>query len=505
MKRRMLTLSVVLGACGAIAWLAGPIDWHLTITRGDRPPVTASFHQGPATAAAQTAEDGVETLRSQSKAFVSIAKKVLPSVVTITSERTVQVTGLPRGNGLRFFGDPRLERFFEMPERAPQQGSGSGVIVRADGYILTNNHVVRDADEIRVTLEDGRTFDAELVGTDPKSDVAVIRIQADNLSAVKLGNSDRLDGGEWVLAVGNPFQLSSTVTAGIVSAVGRSNIGLADYEDFIQTDAAINPGNSGGALVNLDGEVVGINTAIASRSGGSQGVGFAIPINMASRIMDSLIKDGKVVRGWLGVNIQNLNENTAEIFGLDRPRGALVGQVVPGSPADDAGVRQGDVVIEIEGKPVKDVEDLQLKVVGFDPGTRVNLTVLREGKEKQISVRLGELEAESASREAKGGPEWNDRSADLGLSLEELSRAARQELELPPDVDGVLVVEVDPSKPAGRAGLQRGDVIRKVGEQEVLSVRSFRDAIADAPAGKPALLLVRRGESEIFLGVRIPE
>jgi len=505
MKRRLWTLSAVAGACGALVLLAGPMDWHVTITRGDRPPVTASLHQGPASAAAQTAQDGLESLRSQSKAFVSIARQVLPSVVSITSERTVQVTGMPRGNGFRFFGDPRLERFFEMPDQAPQQGSGSGVVVREDGYILTNNHVVRDADEIKVTLEDGRSFDAELVGTDPKSDVAVIRIQADRLAAVKLGDSDRLEVGEWVLAVGNPFQLSSTVTAGIVSAVGRSNIGLADYEDFIQTDAAINPGNSDGALVNLDGEVVGINTAIATRSGGSQGVGFAIPINMASRIMESLIKDGRVVRGWLGVNIQNLNENTAEIFGLDRPRGALVGQVVPGSPADDAGVRQGDVVTEIDGRPVKDVEDLQLKVVAYDPGTRVNLTVLREGREKEIAVRLGELETEGSGTPARGRAEESDRTAGLGLVLEELTRAARSELELPPTVDGVLVADVDPSKPAGRAGLQRGDVIRKVGDTEVLSVRSFREAIAAAPAGKPVLLLVRRGESEIFLGIRIPE
>ncbi|MDM7915861.1 MAG: Do family serine endopeptidase, partial [Candidatus Eisenbacteria bacterium] len=338
----------------------------------------------------------------QSKAFVHIAKQVLPSVVTITSERTVQVTGMPGpGGGFRFFGDDFF-RFFNTPERVPQTGSGSGVIISPDGYVLTNNHVVREADQIRVTLEDGRTFDAEMVGTDPKSDVAVIRIKADDLVPARLGNSDELEVGEWVLAVGNPFQLSSTVTAGIVSAVGRSNIGLADYEDFIQTDAAINPGNSGGALVNLDGEVVGINTAIATRSGANEGVGFAIPINMASRIKDSLIHEGKVVRGWLGVNIQNLNESTAEIFGLDRPQGALVSQVVPGSPAADAGLRVRDVITEIDGRPVKDVEDLQLQVVDRAPGTRVKLTVQREGRDRTVEVKLGELEAESVP-DSRGG------------------------------------------------------------------------------------------------------
>ncbi len=506
MNRRIVGLSIAFGVLGALALLARPLDLHLSISRGASA-VTAGVHAAPAVAKAQTAQDGVESLRSQSKAFVSIAKKVLPSVVTIVCEKTVQVTGLPGQGGSPFFSDPFFGRFFQTPDRVPETGSGSGVIVSADGYILTNNHVVRNADKIRVTLENGRSFDAEVVGTDPKSDVAVIKIKADGLDPAKLGDSDHLEVGEWVLAVGNPFQLSSTVTAGIVSAVGRSNIGLADYEDFIQTDAAINPGNSGGALVNLDGDVVGINTAIASRNGGNQGVGFAIPINMASRIMDSLIDHGRVVRGWLGVSIQNINDTTAEIFGMDRPRGALVGQVSPGSPAEDAGIRQGDVILSINDAPVKDVEDLQLKVVDYAPGTRVDLRILREGDERTITVKLGELESEATDRPGSGESPGvrSDRTADLGLSLEELTRAVRRELDIPAGVEGLLVTEVNPAKPAGRAGLQRGDIITKVGGQEVLSLRSFETAIRDARPGKPVLFLVRRGDMESFLGVRIPE
>jgi serine protease Do len=507
MKRRIVGFSIAFGILGSLALLARPLDLHLSLTRGPSG-LTAGIHTAAAVAAAQTAQDGLESLRSQSKAFVSIAKEVLPSVVTIVCEKTVQVTGMPGQGNPGLFADPFLGHLFQGPERVPQTGSGSGVVVRSDGYILTNNHVVRDADKIRVTLEDGRAFDAEVVGTDPKSDVAVIKIKADGLDPAKLGNSDQLEVGEWVLAVGNPFQLSSTVTAGIVSAVGRSNIGLADYEDFIQTDAAINPGNSGGALVNLDGNVVGINTAIASRTGGNQGVGFAIPINMASRIMDSLISHGRVVRGWLGVSIQNINDTTAEIFGMDRPHGALVGQVTPGSPAEDAGVRQGDVVVSIDGKQVKDVEDLQLKIVDRAPGTKVDLGILRDGKERSITVELGELKTDEAATaddgEERGSP--SARSTDLlGLRLEELTRPVRSELDIPRDVEGLLVTEVDQSKPAGRAGLQRGDIIMRVGNDEILTLRSFEEAVKGARLGKPVLFLVRRGDTESFLGVRIPE
>jgi serine protease Do len=507
MKRRIVGLSIAFGILGSVVLLAHPFDLHLSLNRGPSS-LTAGVHTAPGVALAQTAQEGIESLRNQSKAFVSIAKEVLPSVVTIVCEKTVQVTGMPGQGSPGLFADPFFGHFFQGPDRVPETGTGSGVVVRRDGYILTNNHVVRDADKIRVTLEDGRAFDAEVVGTDPKSDVAVIKIKADGLDPAELGDSNQLEVGEWVLAVGNPFQLSSTVTAGIVSAVGRSNIGLADYEDFIQTDAAINPGNSGGALVNLDGKVVGINTAIASRSGGNQGIGFAIPINMAGRIMDSLISHGKVVRGWMGVSIQNINDTTAEIFGMDRPHGALVGQVTPGSPAEDAGIRQGDVVVSIDGIQVKDVEDLQLKIVDHDPGTKVDLGILRDGKERSITVKLGELQTDEAAKAEDGGERGSPsgRSPDLlGLSLEELTRPVRTELDIPAEVEGLLVTDVDPAKPAGRAGLQRGDIITRVGNDAVLSLRSFEQAVKGARPGKPILFLVRRGDAESFLGVRIPE
>jgi len=502
-------MALAFGVFGTIALLVHPLDWNVTFGHGNSE-MQANLSIDPATARAQSAEQGLESLRSQSKAFVAIAKKVLPSVVSITSERTVQVAGLSgRDRNLRFFGDPFLERFFQAPERVPQQGAGSGVIVSPDGYVLTNNHVVADAERIKVTLEDGRSFDGELVGRDPKSDVAVVRIKpnGEKLQPIEMGNSDQLEVGEWVMAVGNPFQLSSTVTAGIVSAVGRSNIGLTDYEDFIQTDAAINPGNSGGALVNLDGRLVGINTAIASRNGGNMGVGFAIPINMASRIMDDLITHGKVTRGWLGVRIQNLNEDMAEIFHLDKPYGALIGSVENGSPAEKAGLEQGDLIVEMNGHEIKNTEDLRLQITAQSPGTTIDLKVIRDAKPKQISVKLGELESDQEVGPGFQGEKESesDLTEGLGLKIDELTSTVRQQLDLPAGIEGVVVDQVDPVSAAGRAGMQRGDVILKVGNDEIDSPQAFRRALRDVGPGKAALLLIRRGEAEIFLGVRIPE
>jgi len=501
MKKSLLGVVVALAIVGGATALLRPIDVDFRIGRGAAP-ITGNLSVSPSEAQAQTAEEGLESLRSQSRAFVKISKTVLPSVVSIVSEREVRMTGIPGHEGLGgdFFG-----RFFEMPQRVPQQGSGSGVIVSADGYILTNNHVVAEAERITVTFHDGRALPGKLVGRDPQSDIAVIRVEAKDLTPARIGDSSKLEVGEWVLAVGNPFQLKSTVTAGIVSAVGRSNIGLADYEDFIQTDAAINPGNSGGALVNLDGELVGVNTAIATRNGGNQGVGFAIPINMAHQIMGDLVANGRVVRGYLGVQLQRLTEETAEIFGLERPQGALVGQVTDDSPASRAGMKQGDVIVAIDGVDVKGVDDLRLRVVEKEPGTQVRLTVVRDKQRREITARLAELEPRDDARAKAPGDDDSDRSRDLGMTIEDLTARARRSLDLSESVDGVLVTEVDPLKPAGRAGLQRGDVITKIGSEPVLSIRALKRAVAQAPKGKPVLMLVRRGENEIFLGVRIPE
>jgi len=432
--------------------------------------------------------------------------RVEPAVVNIDTTVRVRRRVIQDGPfGPGYWGETQVE---EIP-----QGMGTGVLVSPDGVVLTNNHVIRQAQGITVTLADDRQFPARVLGTDPLTDLAILKIDDPKpFPVAHLQSSEGMRTGDWVVALGNPLGIGQTATVGVLSARGRR---LADasqaLSDLLQTDAAINPGNSGGALVNLNGEVVGINTAIATRNGANQGVGFAIPINMASRIKNSLIQDGKVVRGWLGVNIQNLNESTAEIFGLDRPRGALVSQVVPGSPAADAGVRPRDVIIQLDGRPVKDVEDLQLRVVDRSPGTKVDLTVLRDGRERAIEVKLGELEAEAGGASGAGDntERWSSRddgrTGGLGLSLEELSREARRELQLPQSVDGVLVTDVDPAKPAGRAGLQRGDVITKVGDREVLSIRAFRDAIQDQDRGRPVLFEVQRGESQIFLGVKLPE
>ncbi|MGH7449941.1 MAG: Do family serine endopeptidase, partial [bacterium] len=358
----------------------------------------------------------IASLRDLNIAFVEIAESVNPTVVTVFIEQIFKVRQTPTPFGFPFSGDPFREffgeQFFGSPQqqRMPreqefrQQGLGSGVIVNSDeGYILTNNHVVAEADSISIRTFDERTMPAKVIGTDPKTDIAVIQVKASNLRAIKLGNSDQLRVGEWVLAIGSPMSanLAHTVTSGIVSAKGRSNVGLADYEDFIQTDAAINPGNSGGALVNMDGELVGINTAIATRSGGFQGIGFTVPINMARSVMESLLKHGKVVRGWLGVSIQDINETMAKAMKLKNAAGALVGDVTDDSPAARAGIKSSDVIIEINGKKVQNSAQLRNEVAGTAPGTTVTLKIVREGKEQTFEVKLAELPGRVAANGIK--------------------------------------------------------------------------------------------------------
>lgn len=505
MRRTVTSVALVFGVLGLAALAARPLEWKFDLQPIRAQEVRVALEESQAQA--QTAEEGLENLRSQSRAFVQIAKTILPSVVSINSTRNV--TPASDRQSPQFFGDQFLDRFFDGPARPfPFRGSGSGVIVDGRGYILTNNHVVANADEIEVVTEDGRTLRAELVGRDEKSDVAVIRVEATDLHAARLGNSDNLEVGEWVLAAGNPFQLSSTVTAGIVSAVGRSDIGLTDYENFIQTDAAINPGNSGGALVDLDGNVVGINTAIATRTGGYQGVGFAIPINMAKQIMDSLIENGRVVRGWLGVNIQDMNEAMAEYHGLDKPQGALVGGSMDGSPAEKAGILQGDVILALNGTPVKNVKDLRLRVTAIEPGTRIELTVLRDGSRRTMPLVLGELESETAEGEPTSrspSARGSDRASDLGLTLEGLTLQTRRELDLDPETRGVVVSDVDPVGAAASAGFRPGDVILEVGDQQINAVGDVEAALARFSGGQAAMFLVLRGGTEVFLGMRLPK
>jgi serine protease Do len=362
--------------------------------------------------------------------------------------------------------------------RTPRQhGLGSGVIVTKDGYILTNNHVVENADNIKVALNDGREFTARLVGKDPLTDIAVLKVNADNLPFLTLGDSDKIEVGDLVLAVGNPFNVGLTVTTGIISAKGRTlpmQEGVDRLEDFLQTDAAINPGNSGGALVDADGRLVGINTAIISSAGfggmgGSVGIGFAVPSNLARFVMESVIKDGRVVRGYMGVGIQPVNEALAKEFKLKNAHGALVGDVTPGSPAERAGLKSGDVIVEFNGKPVEDSRTFRLRVAQTAPGTRIPVKLVREGDEKTVQVTLKEFPTEN---ELSSKPGRSDESGQFeenldGVTVTDLNRATRSQFRIPANVNGAVVVEVNPDSASYEAGLRPGDVILEINRKPV--------------------------------------
>ncbi len=402
--------------------------------------------------------------------FAVVVKKAASSVVNIYSSKTVRMD--PNLNP--FFSDPFFRRFFgeepdsgraRQPRTRREQSLGSGVIVTENGYILTNHHVVEGADEIRVVFADRREMVAKIVGTDPQTEVAIIKVDARRLPALPITDSDNLEVGDVVFAIGNPFGVGQTVTMGIVSATGRGGFGIVDYEDFIQTDASINPGNSGGALVDAEGRLVGINTAILSRSGGNQGIGFAVPINMARAVMDRILKDGKVVRGYLGVSIQPLTPDLAEEFGLKNGSGALVAAVSPGTPAEKAGLKEGDVVVEFEGKKVEDSRQLRLMVAQTPPGAQVRFKVMREGKERQVSATLAELPADGIASVESPDSKGND--VLDGITVGDLDNRTRRQFEIPSAIEGALVIEVDPDSPAFNAGLRVGDVIIEINRRAV--------------------------------------
>jgi serine protease Do len=410
--------------------------------------------------------------------FAPIVKKVNPGVVkiaVITKAKNMSFHGNPTGMPemddffRHFFGDQLPGRGSGRNFGTPRQmGIGSGVIVTPDGYILTNNHVVDGADEVKVSLQDGHEYTAKVVGRDPKSDIAVIKIDAKGLPVVPMADSDKVEVGDVVLALGNPFGIGQTVTTGIVSATGRGgNLGL-DYEDFIQTDAAINPGNSGGALVDTEGRLIGINTAIYSRSGGNQGIGFAIPTNLARDVMNSLIKDGKVTRGYLGVLIQDVNPALAKEFKLKNTTGALVGDVTPHSPAEKAGLKAGDVILEFDGKKVTDSRHLKLEVGRTHPGETVPVKVLRDGTTKAFQIAVKELPGDE--QVAKNDATNHDDTGTLnGVAVADLDNGARQQFNLPAGVKGAVVTEVDPNSAAAEAGLKPGDVIQEINRKPVHS------------------------------------
>jgi serine protease Do len=444
-------------------------------------------------------QQAVQSLKTFSDGFAAVAEAVIPSVVTITSERMVQ----PANNLGPFASDPFFRRFFgDTPRARPykQHGLGSGVIVDSDGYILTNNHVIRGADELTVILHDGSRLEAKVVGSDSRTDLAVLRVEEDDLPAVHFGDSDHVRIGEWVMAVGSPFSenLQATTTAGIVSAKGRSGMRLSDYEDFIQTDAAINPGNSGGPLVNLDGELVGINSAIASRTGGSNGIGFAIPSNLAMNIMSDLIDKGRVTRGWLGVGIQSVTPDIAEAMDLGNRAGILVTAVVADGPAEAAGVLQGDVIAEFNGRQVDDSDELRFAVAETEPGTRSELVVIRDGREKTIRMELGEFPEEDAgafTNVVEAGP------GELGLTVSPITPEVARRFELESSA-GMVVTGVEPGSPAGDAGLEPGDIVHAVNRRHVDSPESYRQALRATAEGKPVLFRIERRGNTFFVALR---
>jgi serine protease Do len=434
------------------------------------------------------------SLGSFSNGFASVLKPALPAVVNIHTSKIVKQRP---GGDMPFFNDPFFRQFFgDNPQAQPQpqreESLGSGVIVTSDGTILTNNHVIDGASDIKVDLSDKREFEAKLVGTDPKTDVAVLKINATNLPTLAFGDSSKLQVGDVVLAIGDPFGIGETATMGIVSATGRGlNQEIENYEDFIQTDAAINPGNSGGAMIDLHGDLVGINTAIVTGgdSGGNEGVGLAIPINMARSVMDQIVSHGKVVRGYLGVYIQNVTPEIAKAFGLSELHGALIGDVSSDSPGAKAGLKKGDVVLKLNDVTVDDANDLRLHISQMDPGTTVHLEIWRDGKTQDVSVTLGELPPD---KEAKGGAEENSSGALEGVDVQELTPDIEQQLNLPTGTRGVVVTSVDPSSDAAAAGLGQGDVIEEVNHKPVTNIEQYRQALAGS-GKQPVLLLVNHG------------
>jgi Do/DeqQ family serine protease len=431
--------------------------------------------------------------------FAPIVSKATPAVVSISAARIVRAG--ERNSRLPQL-PPEFRDFFGFGDRAPfgggppqdrrQEGAGSGVIVTNDGYLLTNNHVVEEATEVRVILADRREFPAKIVGTDPQTDIAVLKVDASGLPNLPMSDSSRVRVGDLALAIGNPFGIGQTVTLGIISATGRA-VGISaegGYEDFIQTDAAINPGNSGGALINTRGELIGINTAIISRGGGNQGVGFAVPVNLARNVMDQIIKTGKVTRGRLGVSIQPMTPSLSRAFGLKEPVGVVITEVQPNSPAEKAGITSGDVITQINGKPVRDLNAFRLEVASTRPGTPVKLTLWRDGKEREVTATLDELQPQRPAA-APGAPGEGMESRSLtGVSVDTLTPQVARQLELPANTTGVVVMEVSQASPAFAAGLRRGDVIEEVNRKKVSNVSEFERAVAEAGNG-PVLLLVR--------------
>lgn len=438
--------------------------------------------------------------------FVEIAKKENPAVVNIstTSKTKFKHPGRRGFRGQRppfgnkdFFGDFFDKFFGDMPKDIPKRSLGSGFIIDKSGYILTNNHVIADAEEIKVTLDNEKVYDAKVVGTDPKTDIALIKIEAkEDLPIVVMGDSDKLEVGEWVIAIGNPFGLSHTVTVGVISAKGRRGIGPGPYDNYIQTDASINPGNSGGPLINTRGEVIGINSAIiAGNTGGNIGIGFAIPINMAKNILDDLKEKGSVTRGWLGVMIQKVTPDLAKSFNLSESEGALVADVMPKSPAEKAGLKRGDVIIEFNGKKIKSMEELPMIVASTKPDSMAEVVIIRNGTEKRVKVAIAELKDEKKILLS---------TRKLGMNVQDITPEIAQSLGLE-ESDGVLVANVEAGSAAENAGILRGDVIVQVNRHDIKNINDYKETMDKAREGDTILFLIKRGNSTIYVALKMEE
>lgn len=473
----------------ASAFLIGGLIIGLVISSG------FNLHSKAYTQEPVISKEATDVLSKVGSAMAEVTAAVKPAVVNISSTQSVKTQDIQSP----FLYDPFFRRFFgdefgqqRRPREHKKASLGSGVIVSKDGYILTNYHVVKDADEIKVKLSDKREFKGKVIGSDPKTDLAVVKIESDHLPLVRLGDSDKLRVGETVIAIGNPFGLSQTVTSGIVSATGRANIGIADYEDFIQTDAAINPGNSGGALINVKGELVGINTAIVSTSGGYQGVGFAIPSSMAKTVMEKLINRGRVVRGWLGVSIQPVTPELAGQFGLKEDKGALVGDVTEDSPADKAGIKRGDVIVEYNGKAVDDPTGLRNMVADTTPDKDVKVKVLREGNLVSVTVTIAELPAGAE----KIIQEFDNQLK--GVHVKNITPDIRKSLDVPKRVTGVVIDEIADGSPV-EGVLANGDIIMEINKKKIQNVKDYETVVKGIKPDQSVLVLVYRNGSTIYL------
>ncbi len=461
-------------------------------------------------AKSQISSKSVDILTQLSDAQSEVAAVATPSVVNISTMRVIKSR---EEAPFDLFDDPFFRRFFgdqfphpNVPKEHKEQSLGSGVIVSDDGYIVTNNHVIEKAQEITVLLSNKKDYTAKLIGADPKTDIAVIKIDARGLPALPWGDSNKLKVGEIVFAIGNPFGLNQTVTMGIISAVGRANVGIADYEDFIQTDAAINPGNSGGAMINARGELIGINTAILSRTGGYQGIGFAVPSSMARQVIDSLVKYKKVVRGWLGVSIQEVTSDLAEEFSVKDLKGALVSGVMKGSPAEKAGIKQGDVILQFNGKTIEDTGHLRNMVSQTPVGSRVKVAILRQKKELEMEVVIAELPkkmAETSAGEGDSGDAREEESAVLsGMTVRELTPELARGFGLEEGEKGVVVIKVETGSRLYEAGIRPGDLILQINQKNVSTLEDYKKIASKIKAKERTLLLIRRKGQDLFVSVK---